>query len=69
MLFQSSCRVKIYPDLNAYQIELIDKGHNVLWIAVNADQENLFESTDIKDVVAYANKHPEVEYISKYVQL
>lgn len=63
------CRVKIYPDLNQFQQELVNKGHNVMWIAVDADQEAVFESTKQDEVIQYANEHKNVEYVANYVQL
>lgn len=62
------CRVEIYRNLSEYQTQLVDAEYPLIWIAVDGDQESLFESQDLTKVIAYANHNKNVEYISKYVK-
>lgn len=61
------CRVEIYRNLSEYQQQMVDAEFPLVWTAIDADQESLFESTDLTKVIAFANSNKDVTHISKYV--
>lgn len=61
------CRVEIYRQLSEYQQQMVDAEYLLVWCAIDADQESLFESTDLTKVIAFSNRDKRVTHISKYV--
>lgn len=61
------CRVVISRQLSEYMQQMVDAEYPLIWIALDADQEIVFEHHDLTKVIAYANAHKNVDYISKYV--
>lgn len=61
-------RVMIYGDLSSYEHEMINKGFDLVWEAIDSEDETLFSSKNLKDVIEFSNKNKEVSHIDKYVE-
>jgi predicted glycosyltransferase len=68
MQLNKECRVDIYRELSEYQKQLVDAEYPIVWVAVNKNQDDIFQSYDLNKVIDFSNKNLQVDYITKYVK-